>query len=111
MATFTLSTPDQGATKSLKPRLRVSRFGDGYDQRVPDGLNYMLESWSLNFSGKTKAQVLAIETFFTTHGGHTAFDWTTPDGVLKKFVCQEWKTTPSHDLDWSISCTFEQRPA
>jgi phage-related protein len=111
MATFNHATPDQGASKSMRVAVKETRFGDGYSQRVGDGINALQEDWTLNFAGRTKATVLSIDTFLRSQAGTLAFDWVTPEGVSKKFICKDWSYSAVHDSDWSLSAKFEQRPA
>jgi phage-related protein len=108
MTTFNISKPDQGATKSSKTRTRVSKFGDGYEQRIGDGINSIVESWDLTFSGRTLAEIDLIDTFLEAQAGVYAFYWATPRGVTRKFKCVEWKPSYSHAFDCSLTCTFEQ---
>ena len=44
MATFPDISPDFGASKSSAPAVRVTKFGDGYEQRVTFGINQILQS-------------------------------------------------------------------
>ena len=110
MATFNIAAPDQGCTKNLKPRVLSAKFGDSYEQRAADGINNKLETWDLTFSLKTKAVVDSIEDFLSSRNGVTSFDWVTPEGKTKKFICREWKRVPYHDGDHSFSCQFEEVP-
>ena len=32
--------PDRGLSRTSKPKIRSAKFGDGYEQRLADGLNY-----------------------------------------------------------------------
>jgi len=50
MTTFTFS-PKYGAALSKEPRVKMAQFGDGYQQRVGDGINTIAREWSLNFEG------------------------------------------------------------
>ena len=38
--------PDKTLTKNSTPRLRIQRFGDGYEQRVVDGINNINQTYS-----------------------------------------------------------------
>lgn len=112
MATFNQATPDQGATKTPRVRVRANAFGDGYEQRVGDGINNVMEDWSLSFTLRTKTVIQSIDTFLKSQAGVLAFDWVTPDGgASKKFICKEWSASYIHDGDCSLTAKFEQRPA
>lgn len=108
MSTFTF-TPDFGASVEVKPRVRVVRFGDGYEQRVGDGINTKPQNWSLRFSNRDDAEAAAIVSFLDARGGFEAFNWTpllasTPIRV----VCREWnRSIDRHNLN-TVTATFEQ---
>lgn len=108
MTTFSIAAPDQGVSKSSKTRTRVSKFGDGYEQRVGDGINAVVETWDLTFSGRTQEVIESIDVFLETQAGIYAFYWTTPRGITKKFKCTEWKPSYGSPFDCNLTCTFEQ---
>lgn len=107
MSTFT-GVPDAGATKETKSRVRKAMFGDGYEQRTPDGLNNLYEVWPLNFTVRTKAEILAYDTFLRDLNGATSFDWVTPEGLTKKFKCESWSASYYNDFNATMSALFEQ---
>lgn len=109
MAEFTWPAT-YGATLSMKPRVASSRFGDGYEQRVADGLNSKLRSWRLEFMNRPLALADAIEGFLDARGGVESFDWQPPRGGPGKWVCREWTSAQTSPQHWSISCTFEEVP-
>ena len=74
------TTPDFGATKNNEPRIRTTKFGDGYEQRVTFGLNQNPKRWDLTWTAKTNADADAIEAFFDARAADAAsFDWTPLD--------------------------------
>lgn len=56
----------------------VSKFGDGYEQRAPKGLNHISEKWSLTFTGNDLA-ITPIRNFLEGVLEVTAFKWKTPE--------------------------------
>jgi phage-related protein len=107
MATFTIA-PDFGASMSLKPRVLVAQFGDGYAQRVGDGINTRAEEWSLTFSARTAAEFGAILSFLEARGGVEAFDWTSPRGTVGRWVCAEWGYSPDTAASNTVTARFVQ---
>ena len=107
MAVFTY-TADYGATKRVTPRVRVSSFGDGYEQRQANGINTMPKSWPLTFSLRTDTEADAIDNFLGTQAAVSSFDWTDPYGVAGKYVCRSWQRTKDRFNLNTITCTFEQ---
>jgi phage-related protein len=71
--------PDTGYEVSVEPRLRSARFGDGYGQDVPDGLNAQPRRVQLTWSDVEAEDAEAILRFLETRGGHEAFWYELPD--------------------------------
>ena len=67
--------PDKTLTKQSNPRVRIQKFGDGYEQRLVDGINNINESYSLSFTNRDKTEADDILAFFDTNAGVTAFDF------------------------------------
>lgn len=107
MPTFTY-TPAYSTSKSVKPRFKQAKFGDGYSQESADGLNPIAEEWNVQFENITVATFTAIETFFKNTKGYLSFDWTTPDGLVGKFKVREWSFSQSAFQLRSGSATFVQ---
>lgn len=101
-------------SKQTNARILEAPFGDGYKQRAGDGINAIIDEWSLSWTvGSTDADTLT--DFFEARGGWDSFDWT-PSGesVSKKWSCKVWSKVPSAVKDtsseevWTISATFKQ---
>ena len=112
MATFSYS-PDWGAAPEMTPGRLSSKLGDNYEQRVGNGLNQFMPTWSLTFSKRTQTEALAIYNFLKTNQCHiTAFDWTAPDGTVGKFVTDTFTpATPASYGQWTTTAKFRQVPA
>lgn len=89
MTTFTY-IPSVNTRQTTQPRVRIARFGDGYEQRVADGINTRQETWNLTFNGITDELASEIDAFLVAQGAALAFDWSTPDGRQIKVVCEDW---------------------
>lgn len=101
--------PDFGAAAAYKPRVRVAQFGDGYQQRVGDGINTMQTTWPLTFAMRDDAERDLILAFLDARGGIEAFDWTPPfGGSAIRAVCREWNWTPEKYNLNTITATFER---
>lgn len=107
MATFTW-TPSFEATESSRPRVRQTSFGDGYEHRIRFGLNTDPKEWQLTFSERSDAERDEITAFLDARGGSEAFTWTTPRGLVGKFVCSEWQVTLRACNFNNIRATFRQ---
>jgi len=102
-------TPDFGAQAAYKPRVRVTKFGDGYEQRVGDGINIRPASWPLKFAMRDDTERTGILAFLEARNGVEAFDWTPPfGGSAIRAVCRNWEWTPEKANLSTITATFEQ---
>lgn len=107
MATFTIA-PDFGASLTAKPRVNEAGYGDGYTQRLADGINALGEEWQLTFSARTAAERDAILAFLKARNGTEPFDWTSPSGTVGRFVCPEWGYSPINAASNTITAKFVQ---
>lgn len=90
MATFT-NTPDFGAQVTIKPRVRLAQFGDGYEQRQADGINTMPQTWNLTFANRSDDEAAEIMSFLSARNAVEAFDWTPPNDLTPiRAICREW---------------------
>ena len=89
------------------PSVRKVRFGDGYSQRAPAGLNANLKTYSVTIS-VPRWEATALESFLAEHGGWKAFLWTPPyDWRQIKVTCAKWSSRVSM-LRVEFSAEFEQ---
>lgn len=107
MATFTY-TPDFGAAFEVKPNVRVTKFGDGYEQRQANGINTQPKTWNLRFSIRTDTEANAIEAFLAAQAAVSSFDWTDINGAAGKYVCRTWNRVKERYNLNTITATFEQ---
>ena len=107
-STFTWN-PDYNAGGDFAPRVLSSKFGDGYEQRVPDGINNNPGSWALTFANRTNADGDAIDGFLQAAGGYLWFWWTPPRAaVAVKVVCKKWKKSEPGPNGTTVTATFDQ---
>ena len=112
--------PDKTLTRQSQPKVRVAKFGDGYQQRIADGINTIKDTFTVNFVNRLKAEADDIEAFFRSKNAVTAFDFTYPDSnsgtndsegtpvTTVKVVCSQWSQSWSNSGSYSISATFER---
>ena len=87
--------PDKSMTRASTPRIFKTDFGDGYEQRLVNGINNLAESYAVTFNNRTKEDIDDITAFFATKGAVTAFTFTIPDSnnsgeTAVKVVCDNW---------------------
>jgi phage-related protein len=105
--------PDRGMSRKAKSRIRIAKFGDGYEQRIADGINNVEEAYSVKFSNRSKEVIDDIAYFFETKKA-TAFDFTIPDSnnsgetTIKVVVGDYTLNYDNHPVTYSISTTFRR---
>lgn len=106
--------PDKGLGRQSQPRVRVAKFGDGYEQRIADGINPIQETFNVTFNNRTEAEIDDITGYFASLGGVTAFDFTVPDAngsggeTTIKVVCDSYNQMYAQDGYPSASATFRR---
>ena len=106
--------PDKNFSKKVKPTVLKITFGDGYEQRVAEGLNPLRETFNVSFNNRPKAEIDDIVAFFDNKQGTEKFDYTIPDtnsgGSEKtiKVVCEDYTQTYAYDNFYSCSATFRR---
>jgi phage-related protein len=99
--------PQDNYEVSHEPRVKVIKFGDGYEQRIKDGINNQLKRYQLNFVEIADIGH-EINAFLQARGAVESFTWrASDDNQLRTFVCRSW-TVNRHKSRWSVSCTFEE---
>lgn len=98
------------------PRFSRTRFGDGYAQDAPDGLNPITQRWRVVFTDVENSVADAIVAFFRARAGATTglgvFDWvplwaTGTNKILVK--CPSWSRRHKDFYGTSdIEAVFEQ---
>lgn len=106
MTTFTW-IPEYGAAIDNTPAVMTVKFGDGYEQRVGDGIHNLSRKWSVTFKD-TPTIIGQIDSFLTTANGISNFDWTPYYGSTGKWICKSWKPMLDTYGQWSLSATFEE---
>lgn len=111
--TSTQRVPDKGLNSSNTPRTFTVEFGDGYEQRIANGINALAQSFSVSFNTRPKAEIDDIIAFFVNKAGVTAFSFTYADSnnsgeTTIKVVCEDWSQSWDYDNFYSASATFRK---
>lgn len=107
MSTFIWLPSYNGTSSDTTPKVRMAQFGEGYSQRVGDGINNIRRSWSVSFE-QPKVVMDQILAFLKARAGVELFVWVPPTGVTGKWLCASWKETPVGANDYTISATFTE---
>ena len=112
--------PDKTLQRQSTPKVRVAEFGDGYQQRIADGLNSVADVFTVNFVNRLKAEADDIEAFFRSKKAVTAFNFTFPDSnsssndsagnpvTTVKVICKQWSQQYGNSGSYSINAQFER---
>ena len=112
--TLGVVVPDKGFTRNNEPKVFVAEFGDGYEQRLANGINNIKQSFSVNFANRPKDEIDDIVAFFESKKGATAFNYVFSDSNASgseetvKVVCESWNQTWAYDDYYNLSATFRR---
>lgn len=68
----------QGAMKRVKQRVLTARFGDGYFQSAPDGINSIYEEWDIAWEYLTSTERDTVVTALLSVAATDYLTWTAP---------------------------------
>lgn len=110
--------PSYNATTSHKPRTLTINFGNGYEERLPDGIFNGLITLNVSFDLRNEAEATAILHFLRSRKGAESFimqNLPQPyadipgGGYRKRFICADFSSTFSFHNNYSIKATFIQK--
>ena len=105
-STFTWN-PDLPARRRMKPNVHPIKFGDGHENRIADGINFMLAVWTVKFTADVTT-VESIRSFLETQAGLTPFTWTDPLNNTATYICRQWDSDQMGFGVYELNATFEQ---
>lgn len=101
--------PDYGLNASPTFRIRRAQFGDGYEQRAPDGLNHVRRSWSVTWSVISEDEKTALMSFFAQMAGVYSFYWVIPDTFENvRVTCEDPSATFDSFSNHTVTATFKE---
>lgn len=111
-----VATPDKSMSKSTAPRVLTATFGDGYEQRIADGINSINETYSLSFKTRPKADIDDIVLFLDTQKNVSKFLFTMPDTNNTtrtgekdvKVVATNYSVTYDYENFYSLSLSLKR---
>lgn len=109
--------PSYQTQANFEPKVNTTKFGDGYEKRTSDQINFNLLNLDLSFDGLTLDEATAILHFLHKRAAKGSFifrpspPFTTPSTDAKTFVCRKWTPVNQFWNNFSIKCTFEEVPA
>ena len=110
-AMFTTPVPSQSSQRTTMFRTLSTQFGDGYKEDAPDGINYKIDTWNLNFENLTNSDTSNVKTFFDSVGSYSTFTWQAPGDTSSKtwkLDARGYSLTAQSGNIYSISSTIYQ---
>lgn len=108
---------DRALNVQSTPRVLVAKFGDGYEQRLADGINTLEQTWNISFVNRTRQEIDDIAAYFTSLNGATAFNFTIPDSNVTgspagertiKVVCENFNIVYVQTECYTCTATFRR---
>jgi len=108
--------PDKTMSRKSAPKVLTASFGDGYEQRVADGINSVKETYTLSFTNRAKADIDNMVVQLDANKGVTALAFTIPDTNNTsragekdvKVVCVDYSTNYEHDDFYSLTLNLRR---
>lgn len=97
---------DRGASRSTSRRVLSAKFGDGYEQRVLDGINNIEETYNISFNNRLKAEINTIADFLDAQPPASFSFYIGEDTV--KVVCDTYSISYGHDDVYSLSAQLRR---
>lgn len=96
-----------GTSGSGEFNMFSSKFGDGYSQDIPNGINNEVQKWNVEVSGYEK-DVQPVVDFIRSHKGQP-FQWKAPmSASLGWFSCKRYSFDPDGGAWMKFRMEFEQ---
>ncbi|MCJ8600987.1 phage tail protein [Klebsiella pneumoniae] len=99
--------PKFESTSNMKPTVSKLSFGDGYEHRQAQGLNWRKREHTLSFQAE-ESVILDIDAFLWARGGVESFDWVSPDKKAQVVVCETWSIQRQEGAICTLNATFRQ---
>ena len=82
--------PDFGSPTKYSPKFFLSKFSDGFEQRLTEGLNQNFRTLNLKFTNITETESDSLISFLNqrVENNNESFDYIPPNDVTGKFVVE-----------------------
>jgi phage-related protein len=109
MATFPITNPIYNTRIDAKPKVNVISFGDGFEQRLTEGLNQNPLSVNLTFELSQTDADTAITFLNARIDDGASFDYTLPsESSARKFVCSSFPRSIPFLNRVRLNCVFRE---
>jgi len=97
---------DRGINRQTRHNVLVAKFGDGYEQRVGDGINTKQESFAVVFSNRTTAEINVLSSWVDSKIGDN-FSIVVA-GTSVKVACEEYTIQYVNTNVQTLNATFRR---
>ena len=107
-----LWTPSYNLSTAHNPRVNSVVFGNGYEQRIPDGIYVGLITLDVSFDMRSENETRAIIHFLRTRKGAESFavkslpEIYADSGYTKRFVCPSFNSNFAFHNNYSVKTQF-----
>ena len=109
MAAFPISNPKYNYTVSRQPTVSVISFGDGFEQRITQGLNQNPITLNLTFDLSQTDSTTAVNFLNARITDGASFTFLVPnENVTKNFVCQSYPSSIPYLNRVRLKCVFRE---
>jgi phage-related protein len=107
--------PSYQTTISSDPRIRMVQFGNGYQQRIPDGINTNLVMFDINFNNRKEKETVSLLHFLQTRNAQESFIYNLPiiynkSKLNTRFISPTWSVDYNSYNNYSIKTKFQEVP-
>ncbi len=109
MAAFPIANPKYNYTISRQPAVNVISFGDGFEQRLTEGLNQNPVTLNLKFDLSQTDSTTAVNFLNARITDGASFTFLVPnENVTKNFVCLSYNTAIPFLNRVTLTCSFRE---
>jgi phage-related protein len=100
----------QGSTRKRTNRVITTQFGEGYAQSRPDGINSLIDEWSVSFENLDATERATLCNVLDAVGSWDYLTWTPPGRPAAKWkvTADGYSETPSSGEHYTIAFTLRQ---
>ena len=106
--------PDRAMAKRSSAQVLLAQFGDGYEQRIPMGINNLRQEYAVTFKYRPKEEIDDMVTFLQNTKGANSFNFTVPDTnsanaeFTMKVVCSDFSVSYEYGSFYSLDAVFRR---
>lgn len=97
---------DRGVSKQTTQRILKVNFGDGYEQRAPDGINIEKSTYSVAFKNREFDEIQVIEDYLNDNAS-LSFDFYIDEDIVK-VVCDSFSIQYPQESVYSLTAQFRR---